>query len=449
MPREGLQINDLTSGIGWSDAANLLRGTIDPRGVLTAARGSLYIRDDPAGPAQVWINTTGLNLWAEVLTSGGTQPSNLVFVSSLADLPAPVGGVIQLAEGTAYFFTALVDLLGARLVAASNNALLGSSSEIARITSTGLPPGSPLLTSRRTLTIQNLTFQDVDTAVDIDDDGGAGAPLALDWEYVNFQDIPNIETIGSADNFIFSTGAFLGSQGLRFNGSIGTIAINNSLLRGSGAAGAIIHLDAGTTVTRRFRVIYSSLIAPGASTAISVDPLTTIPGEGFILDTVNFSGGGVYLGGVASGTKTLFVNCTGIENTSVNGMMFAQDNAVQTPIADTASFVKVVAATNAAATNEKYQHTDNRLTNDSVVRRKYRVSGSVDFTTGANNVVAVGVYDSVLGAVRPDSISRSTANTGGGLKASASRLSLATVSGTISRSGSGTPRPRTTSRSRT
>ena len=137
MPRQGLQVNDITAGIGWSDAANLLRGTINPQGVLTAARGSIYIQDDPAAPARVWVNETGSDTWARVSTSGSSIPSNFVFVASSADFPAPVGGVITLAASTIYYVTGTVDLLGDRLVSGENTALVGGSSEVSRITSTG------------------------------------------------------------------------------------------------------------------------------------------------------------------------------------------------------------------------------------------------------------------------------------------------------------------------
>jgi hypothetical protein len=223
-----------------------------------------------------------------------------------------------------------------------------------------------------------------------------------------------VGTINTCDNFIFDTGAFLGSQGLRFTGTIGTIGINNSLFRGLGSAGNIIELDASCTITRRFRIIYSSIIASSSTVGVNVNASATIPTEGYILDTVNFSGGSTYISGVqTSDNKALFINCVGITNTAVNGQMFMVDNVTATTIDDTINFFKVAGTTTASADNEKYNHSNNRLTNKAVIERKYLVSATLSFTSGATNVCEFGFFDSKLNAIRTPSRTKATANTAG------------------------------------
>jgi hypothetical protein len=327
------------------------------------------------------------------------------------NLPASVGGVVTLLAGKTYLLSEPIDLLGDRIVAGGVCNLFGTSSETASITSTGLGVGVPLLTSDFTIVLESITIKNVDTAIAID---GNVNLVALDWRNVNFENVPNVGVINTCDNFIFDTSAFLGAQGLTFTGTIGTVAMNNSLFRGLGSAGKIIELDASCTITRRFRIIYSSVVAFGSTVGIDVNTSTTIPVEAYILDTVNFSGGSSYLSGVDNtNNKALFVNCVGITNTAVNGQLFMQNNATATTISNTSDFFKIEGTTTASPDNAKFTHSDNRLTCDAVIQRKYLIQCTLSFAAGATNVCEFGFYDSQLVAVRTPSRTKATANAGG------------------------------------
>jgi hypothetical protein len=327
------------------------------------------------------------------------------------NLPASVGGVVTLVAGKTYLLSEPIDLLGDRIVTAGVCNLFGTSSETASITSTGLGVGVPLITSDFTIVLESITIKNVDTAIAID---GNVNLVALDWRNVNFENVPNVGVINTCDNFIFDTGAFLGSQGLRFTGTVGTIGINNSLFRGLGSAGNIIELDASCTITRRFRIIYSSVVAFGSTVGVDVNTSATIPIEAYILDTVNFSGGSSYLSGVDNtNNKALFVNCVGITNTAVNGQLFMQNNATATTISNTSDFFKIEGTTTASPDNAKFTHSDNRLTCDAVIQRKYLIQCTLSFAAGATNVCEFGFYDSQLANVRTPSRTKATANAGG------------------------------------
>ena len=177
----------------------------------------------------------------------------LVLVNEKRDLPEPVSGVITLEAGKTYYFLADIDLLGDRLETGGVVTITGTSSETSSITSTGLGASTPLLTSRYTIPVRFITFKDVDTGIYIDDNGGANAPLAVDWLGVNFLNVPNIGEIGTVDNFIYDTGAFLSSQGLQFTGTVGTVGLNNSLLSGTGSAGSLLEITSTATITHRPR----------------------------------------------------------------------------------------------------------------------------------------------------------------------------------------------------
>jgi len=334
---------------------------------------------------------------------------NIVFVNSKNDLPTPISNVITLGDNVTYYFTTTVDLLGDRLVGGENTVILGSSSENSRIKSTGLGVGVPLFTTEWTTPIRHVTFQDVDTALAID--GSVNPPLALDWTGVNFLNVPNIGLIDTADNFIFSKGAILNSQNLQFDGSHGTIGIDNSIFVGTGSAGNILDILSTCTISRRFRLIYSSMVVFGSSVGINANVSATIPVEGYILDTINFSGGGTYLSGVDyTDNKTRFVNSKGIENTAEIGNYFMTNNATVTTIGAVDTPVKASGTTTANAINQKFTHTDNRLTYVGALIRDFQVTATVSLTSGNNNLI--GVYVAKNGTVIPSSEMYSTSSGG-------------------------------------
>jgi hypothetical protein len=332
------------------------------------------------------------------------------FVSSVSELPKAQSGIITLKANATYYFTGSIDLLGSRLLGSENTVILGASSENSRITSTGLGVGVALFTTEWTTPIRHVTFQDVDTALNID--GSINPPLALDWTGVNFLNVPNVGKIDTADNFIFSKGAFLNSQNLQFDGSHGTIGIDNSIFVGSGSVGNMLDILSTATITRRFRLIYSSLVVFGSTVGINVNSSATIPTEGYILDTINFSGGGTYLSGVDyTDNKTRFVNSKGIENTAEIGNYFMTNNAISTVISTIDTPVKVLGATTANTINQKFTHTDNRLTYVGALIRDFQVTATVSLTSGNNNII--GVYVAKNGTVINSSEMYSTTSSGG------------------------------------
>lgn len=336
---------------------------------------------------------------------------NVKEIITISDLPEPVAGVITLDADTAYEFkNPLLDLQGSRLVGQLNTGILGSTSETSRITSTGLGVGVPLFTSSFTTPIQNITFIDIDTALSFTGDSNA----ALDWDKFNIINCPNIGTVNGCSNWILTNSAFLNSKGLKFDGSVGTIGINNSLMVGDGLAGSLIEVLPTANITRRFRSIYSSFVAFGSTVGIDFDNLATVPVESYILDTINFSGGSTYLQDVDhTSNKSLFIRCQGIVNTSVNGQLYMRGNATATTISDTTNFFKVAGTTLPSADNSKYEHSNNRLTCKASIERKYFITCTLSFTTANNNVCEFGFLDSKEGGMRPPSITTATANAAG------------------------------------
>jgi hypothetical protein len=315
-------------------------------------------------------------------------------------LPNAVSGVITLVAGKTYVISEPIDLNGSRIVAGGICNLIGTSSETASITSTGLGVGVPLISSEYTIVLESITIKDVDTAIAID---GNTNLVALDWRNVNFENVPNVGVINTCDNFIFDTCAFLAAQGLKFTGTIGTVGMNNSLFRGLGSSGNIIELDANCIITRRFRIIYSSIVAFSATVGINVNASATIPVEAYILDTVNFSGGSTYLVGVDhTSTKALFINCVGITNVRSIGAMYMKLNAVETVIPNVNDRVKMAGVTEVNGINQRFAHdlANNALEYTGVISNTFHITTTFTISPASNNQ-KYGIY---LGVNRGGSI---------------------------------------------
>ena len=350
---------------------------------------------DSLNTGRVKINNNFTELYSAV------KDGDFVIVESVSDFPTPVGGVINLEDNKTYYITTTIDLVGNLLLGGANTTILGSSSENSILTSTGLAMGTPLLSSIYTTPIRHISFKDVDTAIGFD---GALNPdeMALDWTGVNFVNVPNVGIVKDASNFIFDKGAFLNSKGLSFDGTIGTVGFGNSLFSGDGLAGDLLSIESTCTITRRFRIIYSSVVAFGSTVGVNVDASATIPVEGYILDTVNFSGGSTYLSGVSvTDNKSLFVNCKGIENSEEISQYYMNGNATATTIASVGVSVKVAGTTTSSSVTQKFTNTDNRATYIGSLTRFFKVTATLSLESGNNN--QVGCYIAKNGTVLNES----------------------------------------------
>lgn len=338
-----------------------------------------------------------------------TSNNTFIFVYSKDQLPTPVANVRTLLANVTYYFTSIVDLEGGRLVCGENTVILGASSENCVLKSTSLNSSTALITSVYSLPIRNISFTH-GTVFNLD---GDVTTTALDWHGVNFLDCATVGTIKDYSNVIIESSAFLNSANLTLDGTIGTIGFNNTLFDGRTGQTTLI-IPATANITRRFRIDYSSFVCLSGETGINVSNSATIADEKYILDTVNFSGGGTYLSGVTgTSNKALYTACGGITNTAVNGQLYMQNNATATVVSTTNIFYKVLGTTTASADNSKYTMTNNRLTNNANVSRKYLIHCSLSFNAGSNNVCEFGFYDSKLAAVRTPSRTNATANGSG------------------------------------
>jgi hypothetical protein len=324
---------------------------------------------------------------------------NFIFVGSKNDLPPAVNGVINLKDNYTYFFTTTVDLQGDRLVAGDNTTILGGSSENCRIKSTGIATDVALLSSVYSLPIRNITLE-APYAINL----VASIPSvhALDWFGVNFTNCAKVGIISSYNNFIMLDGAFLNSQDLTFNGTTGTVGFNQCLFSanfGLGGTKSILNFPSTFVCTRRIRTTVCSFVVPSGYTGITVaDGVNFSQAESFILQTCNFSGPGTKLGisthTDVGGIDSFYDGNRGILNSFVLGQLYMKDNVGLTTFAASNTWTKIVGVTTTSGvTNSKFTATNNRLTCNSAIDRKYSIQASISFEQGANPIaVKFGFY---------------------------------------------------------
>ncbi len=357
--------------------------------------------DDELGALESLLQT-------QIDTINNNSPfPNMIFVNSKADFPEAVSGVITLANNVTYFITTTVDLTGDRLVAGQNTTLIGGSSENCFLISTGLSASTALLSSAWSIPMRNLAITH-GTALNLDATGNANQ--AIDWFGVNFTNCATVGLVKSYSNFIMTDCALLNSANLTFDGTIGTIGFDQCLFTGL-AGQTTLNFPSTLTVTRRIRVIYSSFVAFGGATAIYVDPATTFSAgaESYILITVNFSGGATYTGGVTFSSNTaLFQNCKGITNTASIGLMYFSNNATENGIATQGVFEKIEGTTTASSVNQKFSHTNNRLTYTGGLTKEFVITASVSANSVTTNAANITVRIAKNGTTIADSESQAT-----------------------------------------
>ena len=320
------------------------------------------------------------------------EPNHAEFVevNALTDLPSASGGVITLVAGYTYLFLKHIDLLGSRLVCGADTVIVGWSSENCSITSTGLSAASALITSVYSLPIRSISFTH-DLVFNLD---GDGTTTALDWFGVNLLNCASAGTIKDYTNFVFGDGALLNSGGFTFDGTIGTIAFSNSLFDTASTKTAINILST-CTISRRLRIIYSSFVTLSGETGVNFNTSATVGDEKYILDTVNFSGGGTYITGVDStSNKALFANCVGITNTSTKGLLYMINNTTDTTIGgpNVNVWVKAAGTTTSGSLSKFTMPSNNRLTYNGAFNQSFMVHVNASVrSSGTNQVISIGV----------------------------------------------------------
>ena len=375
--------DDINLSAGTGESLVLNGSVIDTS--LTDTK-MLYSNAGTITSAENVVYSTGLT----TINNSFSLNGDLQYITQLSDFPIPIAGVINLVPSKVYIIINNdIDLLGNRLECSGITVIKGLSSETSSITSTGLGIGVPLLTTVTTTILQNITFKDIDTCFFIS--GNADPNKALDWDKFNIENCPNIGIIQNTTNFLLTNSAFLNSTGLIFDETVDTIGAINCLFTNL-TNGTTITIADTCTISRRLKIVDSSMVTTGTGIAINFSVLATAPNQSYLLGTCNFSGGSTtYLIGVQpSDNKALFFNCLGISNSRSLGEYYL---SVSTPtiISVVNTWYKILGTTVAGVNNSKFTHINNRLTYIGNLSQVAIISFTVALSGSNLNVLDIGI----------------------------------------------------------
>lgn len=348
---------------------------------------------------------------------------NTISVNSVDDLPTPINNVITLEDEVNYAFDSDVGIGENRIQAGVRNTIFGRSPETSFLNNT--LDGEPLLTANETTSLWRITLYTSGVgASNIYLDGSTSTQndVALDWQFVNFSG-GDVGTIKDYGNAIFNTIGFIDKSadgfpafgdGLIFDGIIGTIGFTDSIFTISGAGKTAIKVPATATLTRRIRLSECAVVALDGAVGIDVSEIATIPNEGFVLNDINFAGNGTYLGGLDyTSDIARFEGCRGITNTYAAAYLSMQGNVTATVIDVQGDPEKVAGATTPSTINQKFDHSDGRLTYTGSLTRAFKVDVNCSLSSGNND--NIGLYISQNGTVIPETELYDTTDAGGAL----------------------------------
>ena len=360
--------------------------TVDDAGKL------FYVKTPDAHRA--WIVDDALNWleWRSISYGAGLTYE----VADLADLPPASAGVITIPSGTSWRLCNAVDLLGARIVCEGAVSFSGSSPETCTITSTGLS-GAAIINSIYSVTLRNIAIITPAGCEGVNLDGsGGGAPIAVDWFGVNFTGTGRSAVFRDVDNAIMILMGWLGSDGILVNGTINTLAVSESIFSMFSSGQKAIAFGVGGVVNRRLRIESSAAIIGSGATGFDVADANIANVEGYIIYRCNLSGAGTRTSGITYlNDKVRWSENRGVINSARVGALGWTDNATVTPITLNVPS-KALATSTANPINQRFSHSNNRLTYTSEIAGTFYVSATASLISGNNLQCSVFIYKNGL-----------------------------------------------------
>lgn len=305
-------------------------------------------------------------------------------ITQASDFPAPVAGVITLANNQEYRLHGLIDMTGYRIVFGSNNTLTGASSGADGL----LFPdtlGAARMTGSSSLAMRNLQIQCAADPLFSMNNGSTGVLL---WTGIQMVNTPTLGTISNYQNIVWKDTIISNSANLTLDGTFASFVAETALFDGRSGQTTVI-IPATATFLRRFRMLYTAFQVDAGETGINFSASATIPDESYILDNVSFAGAGTYLAGLDyTSNKALFFNNSGIQNSSVLCQYSMTGNATATVIGGTGTFVKIAGTTVPSSLNQKFTTaTTQRATYAGSSTANFRAIAFASMTSGNNQTL--------------------------------------------------------------
>ena len=241
---------------------------------------------------------------------------NIIVISSLSDLPDPIGNAINLDPTKVYYFSGIVDIGTNYLTSIGPITIRGTSPLLDRIITNST---TPLISGNATINIKFLRLQNSGGNI-FNCDGGGGSNNFVVKECASFAIGGN--SFGNILNYNFiridNVSILESENGLTISGNNGIVYITSLSAPGGGTGTfTALTISAGTVIDnfRIFDGIYS--IGTG-QTGFNIDNTVTITNGPAHIDHNSFSGSGTYLSGVTSETPNFdFFENIGINDSNI------------------------------------------------------------------------------------------------------------------------------------
>ncbi len=309
------------------------------------------------------------------------QYPNRVVVSSLSDLPTPVGNVITLETGNLYLLNGRVDVSPNEVVVVTGSYFVGF--DVNRDSLVSSTSGTLITwTGTDSLSLaNNFTGECPNGSV-------IGCDVSGVFSLRNFRGIGKKAGTLDCRNFLGSLIQFEVQEGLEFTGN-STVNFLVSLLemiQVAGGTGPL--LDFSTTLWEFIDIVETCFMMQPAGVGISglanSANLPTATARG-VVTASTFKGGSALAGIDNEDLKWLFSSNVGIPDTQTDGDYGMFGNATATTFASPATFVKVAGVTTAGLENRFEMVSDNRMIYRGLEPGRFRIDCSVGAVCGSGN----------------------------------------------------------------
>lgn len=342
----------------------------------------------------------------KVLSSQSGNPGAIV-VQQLADFPAPVGGVITLADNVVYQICGAINLGANRIVCGENTVLSGFDSSLSKLISS--QASIDLISTTKELFIEKLTITASGTgsrAIYANGDGTKSIRIRQ-CAFIGCARVGTIINYYGA--IVDSCFLFYCSQGWDCDGTFRSILHDKCGSTSPNSGFTYLTIPSTFTATVRLIIANCGIDVPALTTGLSVNGAASIPVEGYVIVASAFTGAGAFTAGLdENSAKSYWKANIGLFDTYPHAGYYMDNNVSATTIPNTTSYVKLVGATQAADTTG-FTLTANKSLYTGSKQRKFLVSGCVSISSAIPNqsvIVAIAVNGNIVNA------SRSQAQTG-------------------------------------